>query len=35
LTGRDHDQKLPCDSEGATKIGSFIGGGHETGEASV
>jgi hypothetical protein len=35
LTGKDHDQKLHFDSEGATKIGSSIGGGHETGEASV
>jgi len=28
---RNHNQKLPCDSGGATRIGSSIRGGHETG----
>jgi hypothetical protein len=32
---RNHNKKLPCDSGGATKIGSSVKGGHETGESGV
>jgi hypothetical protein len=32
---RNHNQKLPCDSGGATRIGSSIMGGCETGEAGA
>jgi hypothetical protein len=32
---RNHNQKLPYDSEGATKIGSSVRGGSETGEAGA
>jgi hypothetical protein len=32
---RNHNQKLPCDSGGATRIGSSVRGGHETGEAGA
>jgi hypothetical protein len=32
---RNHNQKLPCDSGGATMIGSSVRGGHETGEADA
>jgi hypothetical protein len=28
---RNNNQKLPCDSEGATRIGSSVWGSHETG----
>ena len=29
---RNHNKKLPYDSGGATKVGSFVRGGHETSE---
>jgi len=29
----NHNQKLPCDSGGATRIGYSVRGGHETGGA--
>jgi len=32
---RNHNQKLPCDSGWATKIGSSVRGGRETGKASA
>jgi hypothetical protein len=32
---RNHNQKLPCDSGGATRIGSSVRGGHETGEVGA
>jgi hypothetical protein len=32
---RNHNKKLPSDSGGATRIGSFVRGGHETGGAGV
>jgi hypothetical protein len=32
---RNHNQKLPCDSGGATKIRSSVRGGRETGEAGA
>jgi len=32
---RNHNQKLPCDSGGATKIRSSVRGGHETGGAGA
>jgi hypothetical protein len=32
---RNHNQKLPCDSRGATRIESSIRGGHETGGAGA
>jgi len=35
LGWRDHDKWLLCDSGGATKIGSSLGGGHETGRAGA
>ena len=34
-TLRNHNQKLPCDSGGATRIGSYVRGGRETGEAGA
>jgi len=34
-TLRNHNQKLPYDSGGATRIGSSVKGGHETGEADA
>jgi hypothetical protein len=35
LAWRNNNQKLPCDSGGATKIGSSVRGGHETGGSGV
>jgi len=32
---RNHNQKLPCDSGWATRIGSSVRGGHETGGAGA
>jgi hypothetical protein len=32
---RNHNQKLSCDSGGATRIGSSVRGGHETGGAGA
>ena len=32
---RNHNHKLPCDSGGATRIGFFVRGGHETGGAGA
>jgi hypothetical protein len=32
---RNNNQKLPCDSGRATKIRSFVRGGHETGGAGA
>ena len=32
---RNHNQKLPCDSRGATGIGSSVRGGHEIGKAGA
>jgi hypothetical protein len=32
---RNHNQKLPCDSGGATTIGSSVRGGHKIGEAGA
>jgi hypothetical protein len=32
---KEHNQKLPCDSGGATRIGSSVRGGHETGGAGA
>jgi len=32
---RNNNQKLPCDSVGATRIGSSVRGGHETSGAGV
>ena len=32
---RNHNQKLPCDSGGATRIGSSVRGSHETGRAGA
>ena len=32
---RNHNQILPCDSGGATKIGSYVMGGHEIGGAGA
>jgi len=32
---RNHNQKLPCDSGGGTRIGSFVRGGHEIGGAGA
>ena len=35
LAWRNHNQKLPCDSGGATRIGSSVRGGCETDEAGA
>jgi len=32
---RNHNQKLSCDSGGATRIGSSVRGGHEAGKAGA
>ena len=35
MAWRNHNQKLSCDSRGATRIGSSVRGGHETGGAGA
>ena len=35
LAWRNHNQKLPCDSGGTTRVGSSVRGGHETSEVDA